>query len=220
MCIINPGEMHTGQAETDDGFDYHAIYPSATLMKSIAAEIHGCETGLPWFDAAVVTDLHVVTPVLRLHNVLDTAPGVLEQETYLLSALVTLVSRQSSPRRAALPNATHQPAALQIRDYLEEFYSENITLNELARVVNLSPWHAARVFRHTYDMPPHAYLEGVRIRQARILVRQGHGLAEIALATGFADQSHFTRRFKRHLGVTPGQYAQNHKNVQDSARAS
>ena len=220
LCIINPGEMHTGQAETADGFRYLALYPSADLMRTVAAEVYGDDHTVPWFDAAVVTDPAIVARVVRLHHVLDVGADTLEQETTLFDALVALVTHYTSPHHPPLANASHQGAARRMRDYMQAAFGENVTLHRLASVVNLSPWHAARVFRQEYNLPPHAYLEGIRVQQARVLVRQGMPLANVALATGFADQSHFTRRFKRHLGITPGQYAQDHKNVPDSARTA
>ncbi len=220
LCIINPGEMHTGQAETAAGFRYLALYPSTDLMRTVAAETHGRDEALPWFDAAVVAEPKIVERVVRLHQVLDTSSDTLEQQTTLFDALVALVSHYTSPRPTLLLNASHQPAARRMRDYMQTAFGENVSLERLASIVNLSPWHAARVFRHEYNLPPHAYLEGIRIQHARDMVRQGLPLAEVALATGFVDQSHFTRRFKRHLGITPGQYAQDHKNVQDSTRTT
>lgn len=220
MCIINPGEMHTGQAVTDYGFDYQAIYPSVALMQQITTEVRGRSTGLPWFDTAVVADSDLVAHVVRLHQVLDVSSSVLERETLLLAALTALVSRHTSVQKSATTVHYERPIMLRIRDYLEEHFSENITLGQLAAIANLSPWHTARIFQRMYGLPPHAYLEGVRIRRARDLLKHGYALAWVAAATGFVDQSHFTRRFKRHLGTTPGQYAQNHKNVQDNALIS
>ena len=217
MCLINPGEVHNGQAETDYGFDYQAIYPSAALMEQVASEVRGRNAGSPWFDTAVVADQDLVGHILQLHHVLDVPASVLERETHLFAALIALVSRHTSVRRPAVTVRNEQPAALQIRDYLEAHFGEHITLGQLAQISNLSPWYAARVFQQVYRQPPHAYLEGVRIRHARDLLRRGHPLAQVALTTGFVDQSHFTHRFKRHLGITPGQYARNHKNIQDGA---
>lgn len=219
LCIINPGEMHTGQAATDKGFEYQAIYPSAALMQRIVGEVSG-NAQLPWFDAAVVTEPDLVAPMLRLHHALDVSASRLEHETLLFAALTALVSRYTSPRPILKKPHNEQPMALCMRDYLEERYSENVTLEQIAQTTSLSPWHAARVFQQAYGIPPHAYLEGVRISRARELLKQGQPIAWVALATGFVDQSHFTRRFKRHLGVTPGKYVQHHKEVQDNAISS
>ena len=61
--------------------------------------------------------------------------------------------------------------------------------------------------RAEVGLPPHAYLDSVRIRQAERLIRAGRPLAGVAAEVGFSSQSHLTRQFKRLVGVTPGQYA-------------
>ncbi|CAA9481240.1 MAG: Transcriptional regulator, AraC family [uncultured Rubrobacteraceae bacterium] len=63
-------------------------------------------------------------------------------------------------------------------------------------------------------MPPHAYQTQARLDRARSLLLRGWPPARVARETGFADQSHLTRRFKRLVGVTPGRYAEESKNVQ------
>jgi transcriptional regulator GlxA family with amidase domain len=65
-------------------------------------------------------------------------------------------------------------------------------------------------------MPPHAYQIQVRLLRAKKLLRSGRHPADVAYATGFADQSHFSRHFKRLMGLTPARYAGRSKNVQDA----
>ena len=84
--------------------------------------------------------------------------------------------------------------------------------------MSISPYHLARLFNSQMGIPPHAYLDSVRIRQARRLLTLGRPILEVALATGFADQSHFTRRFKRTVGVPPGDFVKHRKIVQDPPR--
>ena len=81
-----------------------------------------------------------------------------------------------------------------------------LSLTELSSVAGLTPSHFVRAFSRHYGMTPHAYLLDQRIRHARTLLRQGQPLAEVALASGFADQAHFQRQFKRRVAATPGQY--------------
>ena len=71
----------------------------------------------------------------------------------------------------------------------------------------LSPYYLLRAFRAEVGMPPHAYLESIRIRRAQRLIEAGQPLAEVAAEMGFSSQSHLTQRFKQIIGVTPGQYA-------------
>jgi AraC family transcriptional regulator len=92
--------------------------------------------------------------------------------------------------------------------YIHDNYSRDLSLNDLAEAVHLSPFHIARVFKQALGVSPHQYLIQVRVNSARSLLSAGSGersLAEVASAVGFADQSHLTRHFKRILGITPKQ---------------
>jgi AraC-like DNA-binding protein len=71
-----------------------------------------------------------------------------------------------------------------------------------------------RVFAREVGMPPHSFQTQVRVARAKRLIRAGQSLAGVAAATGFADQSHFIRQFKRLMKITPGEYLRNSKNVQ------
>jgi AraC-like DNA-binding protein len=68
-------------------------------------------------------------------------------------------------------------------------------------------------------MPPHAFQTQVRVSRAKTLLLEGWSISQVASQTGFADQSHLTRHFKRLVGVTPGRYQQSSKNVQDHTGA-
>jgi AraC family transcriptional regulator len=82
-----------------------------------------------------------------------------------------------------------------------------VNLTELAGVVNVHPAHLARVFRRHYGVSVGTYLRRVRLdRAAARLARSDDAVARIAADEGFADQSHFTRAFKCHTGVTPARY--------------
>jgi AraC-like DNA-binding protein len=98
---------------------------------------------------------------------------------------------------------------------LEANFASDVSLAELANLVSLSPYYFARAFTRDTGLPPHQYLEGLRIRTARALLDQGEPVAIAALSVGYSDQSHLTRRFKRFLGITPGQYIRAGKIRQD-----
>ena len=97
-------------------------------------------------------------------------------------------------------------AVKKTREYINDNYEENISLEQLANLVNLKPLRLLRVFRKALGLPPHAYLVQVRITQAKKLLASKMAIAEVAAETGFSDQSHLHRHFKRIVGVTPGQY--------------
>jgi AraC-like DNA-binding protein len=92
------------------------------------------------------------------------------------------------------------------REYLIERSDRNVGLDELATVAEMGKFRLIELFRSETGLPPHAYQIACRVRTARRLLEEGEALAATAAATGFADQSHFHRHFKRTLGVTPGEY--------------
>lgn len=95
-----------------------------------------------------------------------------------------------------------------IIDYIEEHLDVTIRLHELAAIAGVSRFHFARLFKNSLGETPMRYVEGMRIDRAKSLIHQGgHALVDIALSVGFADQSHFTRRFTRHVGCPPAAYA-------------
>jgi AraC family transcriptional regulator len=93
-------------------------------------------------------------------------------------------------------------------EYIMENLEGSPTLEQMAAVVHLSPYHFARQFKASTGLAPHQYLIAGRIERAQhLLQRDGElGLAEVALRVGFSDQSKFSFHFKRIVGVTPGQF--------------
>jgi AraC family transcriptional regulator len=95
-----------------------------------------------------------------------------------------------------------------LTEFIEENLDRPICLEDLAALVNVSRFHFSRLFKRTIGVTAISYVEQCRIRRAKALILEtALPLAQIALATGFADQSHFTRRFQRHVGCTPAAFA-------------
>lgn len=90
--------------------------------------------------------------------------------------------------------------------HIDAHLSEPLPLQGLAAITGLSVWRFATVFRERMGMAPHRYVSLQRVRHAQALLRQGATLASAASESGFCDQSHLSRRFKRLCGMTPGQY--------------
>jgi len=206
IVVVEPGEMHTGQAGSRLGWTYRVLYPEAVLLQRAAVALGGSPDRVPSFPA-VIEDPALYALFQQLHATLDGSASALERESGLTLALARLVARHGDSR-LALPSTGRERGAVElVRHYLETHYGENPSLDELARLAGLSPFHLLRVFRRALQLPPHAYLTGVRIARAKALLAAGWPVARVATETGFVDQSHLTRQFKRLVGVTPGQYA-------------
>jgi AraC-like DNA-binding protein len=93
-----------------------------------------------------------------------------------------------------------------ICDYIEGHLDEKIRLDGLAAMAGLSTDHFARAFHQSVGAPPHTYLLRRRLEQVEHMLRETRApLSEIALATGFSDQSHLARHFRRWAGMSPSQ---------------
>jgi len=114
-----------------------------------------------------------------------------------------------APDDRAVPPPSHRSRAVaDAIAFMQAHYARDVKLDDVAAAVHLSPFHLARLFKQVTGASPHQYLVQVRVNAARSLLSAGSGqrsLAEVAAAVGFADQSHLTRQFKRHFGVTPSQ---------------
>ena len=136
----------------------------------------------------------------------DPSVTSLEKESRFLLLLTLFIQRYAENPPGTIRLGQEKKAVTMVRKYIKNNFSSDITLKDLSRVANLSEYYLIRVFKHQVGLSPHAYLLQTRIRGARILLASGHPIAQTAYETGFADQSHFTRHFKRFCGYTPGRY--------------
>ncbi|MDN7429663.1 AraC family transcriptional regulator [Burkholderia sp. AU16741] len=130
----------------------------------------------------------------------------LAAETAMLDALSTLIARHADVRPQPARLAADEPRVDAMRERLAADLTSTVTLDDVAQAVGLSPFHAARLFTRTTGMPPHAWRNQLRLQRALAPLRAGVPVADVAAASGFVDQSHFTRHFKRMFGVPPGRW--------------
>ncbi|MBW4617304.1 MAG: AraC family transcriptional regulator [Desmonostoc vinosum HA7617-LM4] len=91
-------------------------------------------------------------------------------------------------------------------DYIHTHLNRDLSLVELASVVNISPTYFASLFKQAMGISPHQYVIGQRVEQAKLMLSKTDlAIADIALQVGFSSQSHLTQQFKRLTGMTPKQ---------------
>lgn len=205
LGLLNPGEPHTGQVLSKAGWKYRALYVAPTVLQRVATEIADRSWSNCWFPEPIVYDPQLAQTMRTLHQLLSETSSRLERETVLLSVLAQVLTRQAQNAPHVKHLEQEHWAVKQVREYIEAHYASNISLQQLAQLVDLNPFHLAQVFCTTVGLPPHTYLNQVRVHQAKRLILAGEAIAQAAYLTGFVDQSHLTRRFKQILGCTPGQ---------------
>jgi AraC family transcriptional regulator len=132
-------------------------------------------------------------------------------ETLINTLILHLLEHYSTTRPILseyIPGQLSQYKLQRIIDYIDAYFDRDLSLQELANVVQMSPHYFSQLFKSTTGTTPHQYVLRCRIERAKNLMRQGKlSIAEIATQVGFVDQSHLHRHFKRLVGVTPKTYA-------------
>lgn len=215
IVLINPHEVHTGRALGAAPLVYRSLYPTPELLAEIVAQLDDRKTGIPFFPAPVVYDARLAKMLLHAHRVCEAGADALAAPTLLLNALALLIRRHAGCQTPWRSLGNEITAVKRAKEYLTENFNKNISLESLAQIAYLSPFHLLRAFRKAVGLPPHEYVINLRVEHARQLLAQGRAIADVAFATGFCDQCHLNRHFKRIVGATPGQYLKKSNFVQN-----
>jgi len=144
--------------------------------------------------------------VSALHRALAPGGDALAAESRLAFVLERL-GQHLDRADVGVSSVRDDALADRVRELLDARLVEGLSLAEAADRFGVHPTHVVRAFTRRHGLPPHRYLTGRRIDLARRLLLAGMPAAEVAGATGFTDQSHLTRHFRRMLGTTPAAYA-------------
>jgi AraC family transcriptional regulator len=214
-----PGSVIVIPAGSRTWWDWHGPCDSSQvqldpqLLTRVAAEALDLDPGRVTLPA--VYDLshpQVRAAMLALDTELQAGgPGGRLLAESLSNVLAVQLLRHFSSPAAAEPRrggvlARHKLSA--VLEYLHEHLDASLSLDDLAGVAHVSPYHFARLFKNSTGLPPHQYVIAQRVERAKELLRDRDllPLVDVAVETGFSSQSHFTRHFKRLVGVTPQRF--------------
>ena len=151
-------------------------------------------------------DPRLFKTLYRFCAAVETGATVLEQQSWF-TACMHIFLHHAEAKPPTLVDTKAHCAVERAKRYLEDRFTEPVGLDELAALTGLSRFHLVRIFAKYVGVPPHAYQIKVRIERSRALLEAGTSPVSAAVDVGFADQSHFTRHFRRVMGVTPSAYA-------------
>ncbi|MFI1166009.1 AraC family transcriptional regulator [Streptomyces sp. NPDC020801] len=198
VTLLPPHVPHNGSPATPDGFRKRVLYLDATHLGEdlIGAAVDGPELRDPVLRRRVD----------RLHGALGRPGDELEAESGLTLVGERLRDHLRHRAGAGRPSLRDPGLARRLRELLDERVTRGLSLEEAARLLHAHPAHLVRAFSTAYGIAPHQYLMSRRVGRARRLLLEGRPPGEVAPVTGFYDQAHLTRHFKRLVGVTPGRY--------------
>lgn len=152
--------------------------------------------------------LHHVAMLLLAELQVDGIMGRLYVESLTQALVIHLLRHYSTFRQPTTfesRSLTYTPFQQAI-EYIHAHLDRELSLAEIAGVVNISPTYFANLFKHATGISPHQYVIQQRVEQAKLLLLTTElSIANIALQVGFSNQSHLTQHFKRLTGVTPKQ---------------
>jgi AraC-like DNA-binding protein len=214
LLIAQSGD--TTSCEDFDGKSKHREFHCAPeALETIAEEIGERFAGGRIFQTPFISHESLCQPFLRFHNAMGSNPTAIETSSLLREFVGEMILRYGNRPAQSLRLGNERLTVRRVKEYLKSRYVENVMLEELARVANLSPFHLVRVFRKEVGLPPHAYQTRLRLDHAKRLLANGASIREAALKAGFFDQSHFTNHFRKVFGYPPGAHL---KGLESSSR--
>lgn len=196
--------------------DMLTIYPPQAVQASHSLSGSGWECLSLYVAPAAFATLFDCTPpdlpshlaqpecAARLKYIAQLETSLREEAIiHFLGQLLTQADH-ASPRHCRQDSPLLQRSRQQLLDDL----SQPVTLEQLAQEAGVTPAHLVRRFQAVSGLPPLAWQMQQRMAAARRMLRSGMPIIDVALATGFADQAHFSKAFSRFCGMSPGRYRQ------------
>lgn len=196
VTILPPHIPHDGQSETRGAsFRKRVLYLDESWLPTALIGRSARSPSLTGARSRAMLE--------QIHRALGTPGDALVAEGIVLR-LGDLIQQRLGTELVTPADA---PLARRLRILLDERLTDAFTIAEAARLLGTHPSHLVRVFSRTYGIPPHRYVIGRRIDRARRLLLAGVSPADTAARSGFHDQAHLTRHFRRTLGTTPAAFA-------------
>ena len=204
LFVSNPAELQSAWMGRSRRWRYRSFYLSESALADVGRQV-GID-GVPCFPRSALHDAGLCAALLDLHRALAEGRDGPEEVELLISVLGRLFVRHGSHRElreVELPERYRFDRALAC---MREGFRERLELADLAGVAGVTVFQLIELFRRATGLMPHAFLIQLRLNAARRELRRGASLAEVAIASGFYDQSALTKHFKRAYGITPGQF--------------
>lgn len=205
IVTINPADVHSCNPEAGT-WSYSMLFVDTKQMGKVQQEIlghhrSGYSDDYTPFCHPLEREPRIKQSYLSLFNDLQREASQLQVESRLYDFVATafgtsLIHNKQSP-------------SLQLKRVQEKLLDDvsySHQLEQLAQEAQMSRYQLLRAFKHHFGLSPHAYLMDEKIKRAKVMLKSGQEIADVALELGFSDQAHFQRQFKKKIAVTPKFY--------------
>lgn len=203
VILFNPGDNHACVQSDDGTFDYRGFNISKGMMLDLAEEVTGIRE-LPGFSKNVIYDEEIACYLRTLHEMVMNGTSDFGKEENLLFLISALIQNYGQPFESCVLECRQEIE--KACEFIRQHLNERIDLDQICRYAGLSKSTLLRAFAKSKGVTPYRYLETMRINEAKALLGKGMQPIEVAMQTGFSDQSHLTNYFNRFIGLAPGVY--------------
>jgi AraC-like DNA-binding protein len=208
LYAIDADEPHAGWPVDAQGWSQRTLYVELAQIRSLVGEDGGARTA--GLAGPIIRDPALAGPLHAMHRCSQKTdqgcgPRLLRDEAYIAFASQLLQRHVRAPLHTRA-GGREDMAVKAAREFLDQNLGDHVSLEDIALAAGVPRFRLFRAFERSIGMTPHAYQRQARVRLAIRLIRARHSLAEAGAASGFTDQAHFTRWFRRFMAVTPGQY--------------
>ena len=203
IVLFGPGDNHACVQSDDGTFDYRGFNIAKEVMLDLAEEVSG-KRQLPGFSENIIYDDEAAFYLRRLHEMVMKGNDDFGKEETLLFLISLLIQNYGQPSPNCIPECSGEIE--KACEYMEQHFTERIYLDQICRYAGVSKSTLLRAFTKSKGVTPYRYLETIRINEAKRLLAEEVPPVEVAIRTGFSDQSHFTNYFNQFIGLAPGIY--------------
>lgn len=157
IILVNADDVHTGESATVEGWKYRAMYPTPEHFELVTGDLYEGKKQAPYFDLAVLQDERLAQQLRLLFAHVDGKSSKLMVETLLYSILMSMTLSHSSFRNLPHDLSGAKAKLLLVKEYLDAYPEEDVSLNRVADIAGLSQYHFIRQFKKYFHLAPHSY---------------------------------------------------------------
>ncbi|MFW6154750.1 MAG: AraC family transcriptional regulator [Planctomycetota bacterium] len=132
-----------------------------------------------------------------------------------LLAVLLFLLREATERPSRDAASAAQRLMLRAKQYIHDHYAECVALDDIAEALDVSGYHLSHVFSRESDFSLFAYLMQIRMNRAKELLAAGRlNVSQVSRAVGYQDPNYFSKAFRRHVGLSPREYAGRHARLE------
>lgn len=206
LMTINPDTMHSNWSIDKKAYKQIAIYLHPSFISRFLEENYNLKE--VFFKAKLLEKETLSNELVSLVNDYENDDVTLfEYECRLIGLLNNILLNNSSfCKNINQKHSLNNELTSKAKKFMQDNIDLDIRLDDIAKEMNLSKFHFTRIFKEESHFSPHTYLVVKRLEKAKQELQKGVNICQVAQNCGFSDQSHFTKKFKKYLGITPLKY--------------